>query len=394
MTTSPNRPTQREWAFLFSCERPELDRSLNKKEGNLFQPILFTISIAFVLMIGMASCSEGSSPKQPDPAAPSSTPAPIKTYTHKQILPSTPIATLTTLPITKKKQSQNFPKDRIVKYSSTPSPLTYEKLTSQFPVTIIARDGNEIVFNKAPERIIAYDAAAVETIFAIGQGHRIIGTHSWVSYPVEVENIEKIGDAFNMNIERILDLDPDLVFLFYPTFKEELEKAGLKVLLLESIDDDLMKMANTFRTWGQITGAVNKAEILAKNFEARIVEIQLILDPYHSGPSIFQDVGDLWTPGNNTLMGNVFQLLKLKNIAHDVDNYGQLSPEIIIDRNPQIIISSTPALLYQNPAFNKLLPIKNKSIFKPNNDYLGISGPRFILGLEELANEFYPGLFK
>ncbi len=360
----------------------------------MFRPILLNTSIAFVLMIGMASCSEGSSPKQPDPAAPASTPVPIKPYTHKQILPSTPIVALTALPITKKTQSQKFPKDRIVKYFSTPSPPTYEKLTAQFPVTIIARDGSEVVFNKPPERIIAYDAAAVETIFAIGQGHRIIGTHSWVSHPVEVEDIEKIGDAFNMNVERILDLDPDLVFLFYPTFKEELEKAGLKVLLLESIDDDLMKMADTFRTWGQITGAVNEAEILAKNFETRIAEIQFILDPYHSGPSIFQDVGDLWTPGNNTLMGNVFQLLKLKNVAYDVDNYGQLSPEIIIDRDPQIIISSTPDLLYQNPAFNKLLPIKNKSIFKSNDDYLSISGPRFILGLEELANEFYPGLFK
>ena len=81
-------------------------------------------------------------------------------------------------------------------------------------------------------------------------------------------------------------------------------------------------------------------------------------------------------------------------MAHDVDNYGQLSPEVIIDRNPQIIISSNPDSLYQNPAFNKLLPIKNKSIFKSNDDYLGIPGPRFILGLEELANEFYPGIFK
>ena len=50
-----------------------------------------------------------------------------------------------------------------------------------------------------------------------------------------------------MNIERIVALEPDLVFLFYPTFKEELEKAGLKVLLLESVDDNLMKMVNIYK---------------------------------------------------------------------------------------------------------------------------------------------------
>ena len=360
----------------------------------MFRQVLLSTLIVFVLTIGMASCSAGGSPKQPDPAAPASIPVPIKIQPQKQILPSTPVAASTHLPTAKEIEIQRSSKSRVVQYFPAPSPPSHEKLTAKFPLTVISRDGSEMIFNKPPDRIIAYDAAAVETIFAIGQGHRIIGTHSWVSHPVEVGNIEKVGDAFNMNIERILDLDPDLVFLFYPTFKEELEKAGLKVLLLESVDNDLMKMADTFRTWGQITGAVNEAEILAENFESRITAIKLVLDPYHSGPSIFQDVGDLWTPGNNTLMGSVFRLLKLKNVAHDVDNYGQLSPEVIIERNPQIIISSTPDLMYQNPAFNELLPVKNKSIFKSNDDYLGISGPRFILGLEELANEFYPGLFK
>ena len=47
-----------------------------------------------------------------------------------------------------------------------------------------------------------------------------------------------------------------------------------------------------------------------------------------------------------------------------------------------------------NPAFQNLLPVKNKSVFKSNDDYLCISGPRFILGVEDLAFEFYPGLFK
>ena len=153
-------------------------------------------------------------------------------------------------------------------------------------------------------------------------------------------------------------------------------------------------MANTFRIWGQITNAPNEAELLAKDFENRVMQIESILAPYDSGPSVFQDVGDLWTPGDNTLMGSVFNLLKLQNISHDVANYGQLSPEVIIDRKPQILISSNPDSIYQNSAFQELLPVKNNSIFKSNDDYLSISGPRFILGVEELALEFYPGLFK
>ena len=359
----------------------------------MLKKILLSCSLTIAFILATFACSS-TDPKNPNPAAPASTPLPAPTKTYNQLLPATPIAAIIPTTVLKEIGSADKKGKGQNKYFPVPTPEPTQTLVAEFPLTVIDRNGEDIVFTQPPERIVAYDAAAVETIFKIGQGHRIIGTHSWVSYPAEVANIEKVGDAFNMNIERIVALEPDLVFLFYPTFKEELEKAGLKVLLLESVDDNLMKMANTFRIWGQITGSPNEAESLAKNFENRVGKIQSVLSSYHSGPSVFQDVGDLWTPGSNTLMGNVFNLLKLQNIANDVDNYGQLSPEVIIDRNPQFIISSNPELIYTNPAFQNLLPVKNKSVFKANDDYLGISGPRFILGVEDLAFEFYPGLFK
>ena len=360
----------------------------------MIRKILLSCSLTIVFVLAAAACSNADASKKPNPAPPASTPIPVPNKTYDQLLPVTPIAATMPSLVPQEIESASPQKRNKVKYFPVPAPEPTQTLVAEFPLTVIDRNGEDIVFAQPPERIVAYDAAAVETIFKIGQGHRIIGTHSWVSYPAEVANIEKVGDAFNMNIERIVALEPDLVFLFYPTFKGELEKAGLKVLLLESVDDNLMKMANTFRIWGQITGSPNEAESLAKNFENRIGKIESVLSSYHSGPSVFQDVGDLWTPGSNTLMGNVFNLLKLQNIANDVDNYGQLSPEVIIDRNPQFIISSNPELIYTNPAFQNLLPVKNKSVFKANDDYLGISGPRFILGLEDLAFEFYPGLFK
>ena len=369
-------------------------KNFSREENSLIKPILGCVALYLTLILGTMSCSNGLVPDSPELASPAPTPVPIPVKSYDHIMPATPLPAPTPLLITEEKVSPMSKDIAKVNYPLGPTKEPAKQLSVEFPLEVLDRDGSTLIFTQPPERIIVYDAAAVETIFAIGQGHRIIGTHSWVSYPKEAENIEKVGDAFNMDIEHIVALDPDLVFLFYPTFKEELEKAGLKVLLLESVDDNLMKMSSNFRVWGQITNAPNEAESLAKDFENRVQQIESVLEPYHSGPSVFQDVGDLWTPGDNTLMGNVFKLLKLHNISHDVDNYGQMSPEVIIDRNPQILISTDPNFLYQNPAFKELLPIKNKSIFKSNDDYLGIAGPRFILGIEELAFEFYPGLFK
>ena len=379
------------WAFYF----PAIDlRKFYSEENNLIRPVFLLLTLSLTLILSTVSCTNGAVPESPKLASPAPTPIPIPTKFYSQTMPATPLPAPTPLVNTEEITSPINENVGKVVHDTLPVEKSSEKIFVKFPLTILDREEKPLTFTEPPERIVVYDAAAVETIFAIGQGHRIIGTHSWVSYPEESEKIEKVGDAFNMDIERIVALDPDLVFLFYPTFKQELEKAGLKVLLLESVDDDLRKMANTFRIWGQITNAPNEAELLAKDFENRVMQIESILAPYDSGPSVFQDVGDLWTPGDNTLMGSVFNLLKLQNISHDVANYGQLSPEVIIDRNPQILISSNPDSIYQNSAFQELLPVKNNSSFKSNDDYLSISGPRFILGVEELALEFYPGLFK
>ena len=95
------------------------------------------------------------------------------------------------------------------------------------PVTLVDGAGQEFVFTEPPERIVAYDSAVVEILFAIGEGHRIVGTHDFVEYPPEASEVARIGSAFEINVESILALEPDLVFLFSPGFVDDLQGAGL-----------------------------------------------------------------------------------------------------------------------------------------------------------------------
>ena len=270
---------------------------------------------------------------------------------------------------------------------STPTP-------SAFPVTVIDNNGLEVKFERPPERIVAFDAAAVEILFAIGEGSRIVATHSFVSYPPETADIPKVGDAFNMNIEATVALGPDLVFIFAPTFLEQLENTGLKVLYIQTLEDNFIKTADNIRMWGHITGNRSAAESVALEFEARVESISETLATYESGPSVFQDVGGFWTPGPDTLVGEVFSLLKLQNIAHDVSGYVQLSPEVIVERNPEIVIASDPQAYLDNPAFEGLLAVKNNRLIELQADLLSVAGPRFVDGIEELARLVYPDLFQ
>ena len=356
-----------------------------------------SVFIFFASFTSLLACSEV--PQQKPEIAQPPLPANVVNYIQKEPLkPEYPRAAA---PAEIKSDS---PKNETKKITKIKTPVekkganntstSNESLKATFPVYITDIDGRAIIFDSPPKRIIAFDSAAVETLFAIGEGHRIIGTHDYVSYPPDANSITKVGDAFNMDVEAVVGLNPDLVYLFYPSFKEQLENAGLKVLLISTMGDDISEMADHFRMWGHITGAVMEANNLADDFEGRILNIESTLAPYTEGPSVFQDVGGLWTPGKNTLVGNVFKLLKLQNIAHDIEGYQQISPEVIVERNPQYIISSYSDIFSDDPKYSGVVAVKNGSIYIPSADYLSISGPRFLMGVDELANFIYPGIFK
>ena len=354
--------------------------------------------ILLILLASVIGCAETATqpqvPLQPIPASTPTKPVSEKPVPNAQIMPIAPepaIPAIESVTVTRPYQ-ENKPK--LLKDRSAP-PATASRVISvaKFPYYVTASMGDEVAIESPPERIVAFDSAAVETLFAIGEGQRIIATHSWVSYPPEANDIVRVGDAFNMDIEAIIDLEPDLVFIFSPGFKSELENAGLKVLYIETVNDDFTKLADYFMMWGNITGAIEESTNLAEDFNSRVNTINTQLSKYKSGPSVFQDVGGLWTPGSNTLIGNVFSLLKLDNIAADIDGYAQISPEIIVESNPQYIIASYGDTFTSDPAFSSITAIKNSSVIVPKEDYLSIAGPRFIKGVEFLAHQIYPGIF-
>ena len=273
--------------------------------------------------------------------------------------------------------------------TQTPTPAP-----ALFPYTVIDSNGNEVAFQEPAQRIVAMDSAAVETLFATGEGHRVVGTHDFASHPPETADIPRVGDAFNMNIEATIALDPDLVFIFSDSFLPQLQNVGLKVLYMKSLSDDFRKVADNIRMWGRITGSHDSAEGVAASFEARVARIEQRMAARPNGPTVFQDEGDLWTPGPDSLIGEVFRLLKLQNIAHDISGYAQLSPEVIVERDPQLIIASYGDKISDVPAFKDLAAVRDNRVYVPSSDALSVAGPRYIDGIEELAMWVYPGLFE
>ena len=166
----------------------------------------------------------------------------------------------------------------------------------------------------------------------------------------------------------------------------------MRVMYIPTRNNDFEDTADTIRMWGQITGADEKAEEVADEFEEEVDFIRDLIDEnIDDGPSVFFSAGGMWTAGPNTLIGEVLDLLKLDNIAFDVDGFEQLSPEVLVERNPDVIVTFEPGFFSDNPAFSDIEAVKSDR-FVGSPDELNIAGPRFPKGIEKLAEEIYPEL--
>ena len=285
---------------------------------------------------------------------------------------------------------------------STPTPtntplsiLTPTPVLSLSPIVLTDSNGEFVVLPEPPERIVSIGSAAVEILFELGEGHRIVGTHDFVSYPPETADIDKIGSAFALDIEKIAALEPDLLYTFFESPVADLERLGVPILYLEN-PKTLEGVAERIRTWGELVGKQEAGVQLAQRFDEAIDTIKGRLASITNGPRIYHDEAPgFWTTGSDSLANEVYTLLKAENTFGDISEYAQVSAEQIVERDPEVIISvygDGPDSFSSAPAFRDISAVKNDRLYAIDGDLLTIAGPRLVEGMELLAGLFYPEL--
>ncbi len=94
-------------------------------------------------------------------------------------------------------------------------------------------DGGDLHLAAPAARIVTLAPNLAELMFAAGAGDRLVATVEYSDYPAEASSLPRIGDAFRFDLERIVDLRPDLVIAWASGNPEpalrRLEALGLKV---------------------------------------------------------------------------------------------------------------------------------------------------------------------
>ena len=126
-----------------------------------------------------------------------------------------------------------------------------------------------------PSRIVCLTEETVETLYLLGEEHRIAGVSGYCVRPARVRREKPRVSAFtSANIPKILALEPDLVLAFSDLQADivaELIGAGVAVHAFNQ--RDVAGILAMIRTLGALIGAGEKAEALAQSLEARLQEV-------------------------------------------------------------------------------------------------------------------------
>ena len=137
---------------------------------------------------------------------------------------------------------------------------------------------------------------------------------------------------------------------------------------------------------------------LAGNSDPRLDVIREKMESVDPVWTVYFHSDDWQTPGKNTLMNDVFELLKLDNIAAH-EGYQRISPEMIIDREPDIIIAESIESVVENPDLSGLHMVQDAEhiphhIFVLSEGYsFSMDNHHFMDAVEEFAAFVYPDVF-
>lgn len=260
----------------------------------------------------------------------------------------------------------------------------------------IVRDDldREILVPTKITRVVSTAPSVTEMIFAAGGGDRLVGVTTFCNYPEAAKEIAKIGDTMNPNMESIVALKPDVVFVSTASqieaFTKTLEQNGIVVYVmnpteLEDIFRNLKNLGDLFETEKQANELVN--------YLRKRVEAVRAMERYESNQKVFVQISKqpLFTIGRESFMTALINTAGAVSVTSDISTaYPSLSLETAATLNPDaIILSDSEDNREPNDALKNSKAVRMRRVYKIDAELIARPGPRLVDALEQIARALH-----
>ena len=213
-------------------------------------------------------------------------------------------------------------------------------------ITVVDDSGTTLVLAEPARKIVSLSPHLTELLFSLGVGDRIEATVDFSDYPEAALNIPRLGNAFSVSVEAVIEQSPDLIVAWmtggnHRTF-EQLRALGYPVFVNEA--SSLVGIAVAVQQLGILVGKPERGLELAENFRVDLESLR----QSSSGaglPKVFFQISDaqLYTVNSQHLIGQAIEVCGAENIFSDVEFFvPMVSYESVVERNPDVLVVSSP----------------------------------------------------
>jgi iron complex transport system substrate-binding protein len=244
---------------------------------------------------------------------------------------------------------------------------------------------------RGSRRIVCLAPNLTEIVFALGAGDRIIGVSDYATYPAEVADLPRVGGLLNPNLEKILKLAPDVIFLHASNreLADRLGRLGLRTVSFsaDSIEDVykiILRMGQELGVeadaGGIVTGMKRELRHLAVPDSAPKVKTLVVIGRTDGS------LAGLRTAGEGSYVNELVVLVGGENIAASTGKpWPELSKEFIVAAAPSVIVELSPGATSDEAedlapwaALPGIPAVRDRRVHRLTEDHLLIPGPRLV----------------
>ena len=248
-----------------------------------------------------------------------------------------------------------------------------------------------------PRRIICLTEETTETLYLLGEQDRIVGVSGYTVRPPEARQKPRVSAFINAKFDKILALEPDLVFAFsdlQADIAAELIRRGVTVFTFNQ--RSIAEIMDMILTIGRIVGSAEKAERLIATLQREMDAITESASRFSFRPRVLFEEwydplisGIRWVDELIEVAGgdSVFPELRQQQSAKD----RIVNPADVIARDPQVIIGSwcgrqvKKNLIRAREGWAGISAVRNDQIYEIKSAYILQPGPASLTeGLRQL----------
>jgi len=269
-------------------------------------------------------------------------------------------------------------------------------------VTVVDDFGREVLIPREPTKIVSIAPSITETFFALGLGDRVVGVTSYCNYPPEV--LEKVGEGkisviggfTNPSLEKILELNPDLVIghnLLRPEFVKKIEDAGIPIIVVKT-SETIQGVYDDIKLIGKACWADEAASKLVEKLKSEITFWEKRVEGVEKvDVAEIAWVNPLWVAGNGTYIHDIIEHAGGRNVFADKNWWASVSDEELVAKNPEYIIipyKHGQELIYEGIMKMKEEGLIHGEIIPIDPDIISRPGPRVAILFEMVVKALHP----